>query len=68
MGRNHLRFLVNFCYGLIINIMQISFVSVFWQFFQGDQGVKRITERKKKKREKEADFTTENAVGNSVTF
>lgn len=49
MGRNYLRFLVNFYYGLIINTMQISFVSVFWQFFLGDQGLKRITEKKKVK-------------------
>ena len=67
MKRNYLRFLVIFfffffffCCGLIINTMQISFVSVFWQFFQGNQGVKRITDKKKKKKkEYEVDFILE---------
>lgn len=59
---------MNFYYGLIINIMQISFVSVFWQFFQGDQGVKRITERKKKKKENEVDFTLEKHSGEFYNF
>lgn len=64
MKRNYLRFLVIFFFffcGLIINTMQISFVSVFWQFFQGNQGVKRITDQKKKKnkKENEVDFILE---------
>lgn len=64
MGRNYLRFLVNFYYGLIINTMQISFVSVFWQFFQDNQEVKSVTE----KRENEVDFTLEKCSGEFYNF
>lgn len=53
-GRNGLRFLVNFCYGLIINTMQISFVSIFWQVIQEDQRVKKITGKEKKKVKKDS--------------
>lgn len=52
-----------FCYGLMINTMQISSVSVFWQSFQGGQGVRRIIERTKN----EADFILEKYQGDSVT-
>lgn len=64
MGRNYLRFLVNFCYGLMINTMQISFVSVFWQFFQGSQGARGIIERTKN----EVDFILEKYSGEFCNF
>lgn len=52
-----------FCYGLMINTMQISSVSVFWQSFQGSQGVRRITERTKTR----LILYQKNTEGNSVT-